>query len=193
MNEIDKNAIKDFFSKLVDFSDEEWNEYSKLLVRKKIAKKGILLQSGQYCKEVYWVEKGLLRIYFESEDGNEHTFHFAEENQFATDYKSLLKQTNANYSIQAIESSIIWVMSDEMLFWGYKLLRNGEKLGRLLAENHFHIFSDKLYEIYTRNPMERYNLMNKQYNKILSRIPQHYIASYLNISSVHLSRLKNKK
>jgi hypothetical protein len=82
-------------------------------------------------------------------------------------------------------------MSFEILQGGYKKLRNGEKLGRLLAEEYFFIFIDKIQSIYTITPIERYNNLNKKTPKILQRIAQHYIASYLNISSVHLSRLKN--
>ena len=53
------------------------------------------------------------------------------------------------------------------------------------------IFNDKIKAIYTQSPIERYNNLTENFPNILQRIPQHYIASYLNISSVHLSRLKN--
>jgi hypothetical protein len=84
-------------------------------------------------------------------------------------------------------------MSFEMMQTGYKTLRNGEKLGRLIAEDYFFIFNDKVKSIYTKTPLERYNDMNVKFPKILQRVSQHYIASYLNISSVHLSRLKNSE
>ena len=90
-----------------------------------------------------------------------------------------------------MEDVTIVLMSFEMLHDGYKSLRNGEKLGRLLTEEYFFIFNDKIQAIYTQSPIERYNNLTKKFPGILQRIPQHYIASYLNISSVHLSRLKN--
>ena len=118
-------------------------------------------------------------------------FHFALENTFVTDYKSFLKRLPSNFSVQAMEDSTIILMSYEMLHDGYKKLRFGEKLGRLLAEDYLFLFNDKIQSIYTESPLERYKSMNTKFPKILQRIPQHYIASYLNISSVHLSRLKN--
>ena len=80
-----------------------------------------------------------------------------------------------------------------MLHDGYKKLKNGEKLGRLLAEEYFFLFSEKIRSIYTMSPLERYEDLTKKFPGILQRVPQHYIASYLNISSVHLSRLKNSR
>lgn len=78
-----------------------------------------------------------------------------------------------------------------MLQKGYTKLRYGEKLGRLLVEDYFFIFSDKIQSIYTQSPLERYNNLTSRFPNIFQRVPQHLIASYLNISSVHLSRLKN--
>ncbi len=92
-----------------------------------------------------------------------------------------------------MEDTTIALMSFEMLHDGYKNLRNGERLGRLLAEEYFFVFNDKIQAIYTQSPIERYNNLTKIFPNILQRIPQHHIASYLNISSVNLSRLKNSK
>lgn len=150
-----------------------------------------MLQAGEVCRNVYFVEKGLLRVYFIDKDLNENTFHFALENSFVTDYESFLRQKPAHYSIQVLEDAKLITMSHEMVHSGYKSLKNGERLGRRLAEEYFFLFSNKIKAFYTLNPLERYVLMNKEFPGILSRVPQHYIASYLNISPVHLSRLKN--
>ena len=41
-------------------------------------------------------------------------------------------------------------------------------------------------------PIQRYMQSYKERPHIVKRVPQHYIASYLGITSVHLSRIKNK-
>jgi len=43
------------------------------------------------------------------------------------------------------------------------------------------------------NPQKRYEDLLKNHPEIIRRIPQHYIASYLGITSVSLSRIKNKR
>ena len=184
-------SIHQVISSFIEISDEEWVVYSSMLRTREIKKKEILLVEGNICREVFFVNCGLLRVYFIDNNGEEKTFHFALENTFATDYKSLLQQLPANYSIQAMEDTQVAIMSLEMIQEGYKRLRNGEKLGRLLAEHYFFMFNEKLQSIYTESILERYNKLTTCFPNIFQRVPQHLIASYLNISSVHLSRLKN--
>lgn len=185
--------IRVLIASLIDINDEEWTYYSAMFEIKKFKKKEIILQVGEVAKSVFFVNKGLLRIYFLDKNQKECTFHFAQELGFATDYESFLRKTPSKYSIQAMEDTEVVIMSHFMVHDGYKGLRYGEKLGRLLAETHFFLFSNKLLELYTQTPLERYEQMNKLFPKILQRVPQHYIASYLNISSVHLSRIINEQ
>ena len=183
--------IKKVISNYIEISDEEWISYSSKFRVKEIEKKEIILSQGEICRDVFFVVDGLLRVFFVDNDGEEKTFHFSFENTFSADYESFLKKIPSNYTIQALEDTTIVLMSYEMLHDGYKSLMNGEKLGRLLTEDYFFIFNDKIKAIYTQSPIERYNNLTKNFPNILQRIPQHYIASYLNITSVHLSRLKN--
>jgi len=189
-----KNSIESIhkvISDYIDIDENEWTYYSAMFREKSIKKKEVILKEGSNCRDVFFIVSGLLRVYFIDKDGEEKSFHFAMENTFVTDYKSFLKKLPSNFSVQAMEDSIIILMSYDMLHDGYRKLRYGEKLGRLLAEDYLFLFNDKIQSIYTESPLERYKSMNAKFPKILQRIPQHYIASYLNISSVHLSRLKN--
>jgi CRP-like cAMP-binding protein len=190
MNTQFKNIHK-VISTYIEISDEEWARYSSMLCVKEIKKKSIILSEGSICREVFFINKGLLRIFFVDNNGEEKTFHFALEKTFATDYKSFLKEIPSNYSIQAMEDTQVLVMSLDMILGGYKMLANGEKLGRLLAEDYFFMFNDKIQAMYTQTPLERYNDLTSSFPKIFQRVPQHLIASYLNISPVHLSRLIN--
>lgn len=183
--------IYQIISSYIEISDQEWALYSSMLKTKEIQKKEVILNEENICKDVFFINKGVLRFYFLDHNGEEKTFHFAIENTFATDYKSFLKEIPSNYSIQALEETQVVIMSLEMLLNGYKILKNGEKLGRLLAEDYFFLFNDKIQAIYTQTPIERYNNLTDKFPRIFQRVPQHLIASYLNISSVHLSRLKN--
>ena len=183
--------IKKVISNYIEISNDEWTSYASKLCIKDIKKKEIILSQGHICSDVFFVVDGLLRMFFVDHDGEEKTFHFSFENTFSADYESFLKKIPSNYTIQAMEDTTIVLMSYEMLHEGYKSLRSGEKLGRLLTEEYFFIFNDKIQAIYTQSPIERYNNLTEKFPNILQRIPQHYIASYLNISPVHLSRLKN--
>ncbi|MCK5638459.1 MAG: Crp/Fnr family transcriptional regulator [Flavobacteriaceae bacterium] len=187
------SKIKIAIQSLIEINSKEWEYYSAMFNTRQYKKKEVLLQSGKICDNIFFIDKGLLRIFFMDKDGNESTFYFSQENDFAVDYESFLNRTPSNYTIEAMEDTQVVLMSYKMVVDGYKKLRYGEKLGRLLSEKYFIIFSRKIQNIYTKTPYERYELMNAQFPNIRQRVPQHYIASYLNISSVHLSRLINKK
>jgi CRP-like cAMP-binding protein len=183
--------IKKVLSSYSTISEDEWDLYVPKLTIKKFVKNQIILSPGSVCKELFFVNRGLLRVFFVDQKEEEHTFHFSLEETFCADYESFLKKTPSNYSIQAMEPTEVVVMSFEALHLGYEILQQGEKLGRRLAEDYFFIFSNKIQSLYTETPLDRYNKMNFIFPEIINRVPQHFIASYLNVSAVHLSRLKN--
>jgi len=186
----DFGAIQDLILHYIEIDEMEWQQCKSMFIVRRIKKKEIILCKGEVCRGIYFVVKGLLRIYFIDQNDDEKTFHFSLENTFATDYQSFLKVIPADFYIQALENTTVVQITYEMLQLLYGNLRNGEKLGRLIAEDYFFLLNDKIKAFYTQTPLQRYNSMNASFPKILTRVPQHYIASYLNISPVHLSRLK---
>lgn len=193
--ELDKkyNQFFNIIASLVDINDEEKLYYSKLLSIKHFKKGEFVLNAGDVCRNVFFINKGLCRTFFLNCKGEESTFHFTLENEFVTDYDSFLAVQPAYFSIQALEPIEAVVMTHHTVHDGYINLREGEKLGRLLAERYLFIFTNKVKDIYTENALTRYKKMNLRYPSILQRVPQHMIASYLNITPVHLSRLKGDK
>ncbi len=184
------NSLREFILDYIELSDLEWEYCSKAFELQSIKKKEVVLMEGAVCRSIFFVVKGLLRIYFIDQNGEEKTFHFSVENTFATEYESFLKHIPSSYFIQALEDTVVVTITFEMLQDFYKKLKNGEKLGRLIAEEYFFLVNDKIRALYTQTPIERYKTMNEKFQNILQRVPQRYIASYLNISPVHLSRLK---
>lgn len=63
--------------------------------------------------------------------------------------------------------------------YGYRSLRDGEKLGRLIAEYYFVYLDQRIINLYTLSPRERYEQVGRMFPGIHQRVPQHMIASYL--------------
>lgn len=177
-------------SSLIEIDSDERLYYSKLLTIENFKKGDFLLKAGEICRNVFFINKGLCRTFFLNSKGEENTFHFTLENGFVTDYESFLAKQPAYFTIQALEPIEAVVMTHHTVHDGYKNLIQGEKLGRLLAERYLFIFTNKVRDIYTEDALTRYKKMNLNYPSILQRVPQHLVASYLNITPVHLSRLK---
>jgi CRP-like cAMP-binding protein len=123
-------------------------------------------------------------------EGSEHTIHFALENQFIADYSSFIQQQPSLYTLQALEETEVVIMPRSAVDWGYKNLKEGDKLGRLIAEFYFIYQDNRIKNQYARSAKERYDTITEVFPNIHNRVPQHMIASYLGITPVHLSRLK---
>jgi CRP-like cAMP-binding protein len=72
-------------------------------------------------------------------------------------------------------------------------MQQGNKMGRLIAEYYFIYQDDRISNRYVQTPKERYDIIDTIFPSIHQRVPQHMIASYLGITPIHLSRLKNSK
>lgn len=175
---------------LIEIDSNEMLYYSELLSVVRFKKGELLLKAGETCKNIFFINQGLCRTFFLNAKGEENTFHFTMDKEFITDYESFVAVEPAYFSIQALEPVEAVVMTYHTVHDGYKNLQNGEKLGRLLAEKYLFMFMNKVRDIYTEDAITRYRKMSKRYPSILQRVPQHLVASYLNITPVHLSRLK---
>lgn len=178
---------------MITISEDELNNFLKDSVVKKYKKNEIVSFPKVIPNEIYFINKGIVRVLINDNQGVEHTIYFAAENQFIADYSNFILIQPSVASIQALEETEMVVIPRKSIEWGYENINEGEKLGRLIAEYYFIYQDDKIKNQYARTPTERYNLISAIFHNIHNRVPQHMIASYLGISPVHLSRLKKAK
>lgn len=166
--------------------------FLSLLYSKTFKKNEILSAYNLVPKEVFFINKGILRVVISGVDGTEHTIHFALENQFIADYSGFILQQPSMYTLQALEDMEVVVLPRAAIEWGYQNLTEGDKLGRLIAEYYFVYQDTRIKNLYSRTPKQRYDTITDVFPNIHNRVPQHMIASYLGITPVHLSRLKKE-
>jgi CRP-like cAMP-binding protein len=181
-----RHAIKN----LISISEDELNSLTSKFTSRTFKRNEITSLPNSILNEVYFVNTGLVRIIITDNKGKEHTLHFAMENQFIADYPSYLLKQPSIYTLQAVEETQVVVLSRSAIEWAYKNLKEGQKLGRLIAEFYFIFQDDRVKNLYVRSPKQRYDCITTLFPNIHNRVPQHMIASYLGISPVHLSRLK---
>lgn len=184
------DKIKSVINGLVSVTEREFNH---LLSDCKVAffkRNEILTHPGEVPNDIFFINQGMIRVTVTDNDGNEHTIHFALENQFIADYSSFINKQPALYALQALEDTEVVVMSRKAIEWGYTNMKEGDRLGRLIAEFYFIYQDNRIKNLYARTPKERYDSITEVFPNIHNRVPQHMIASYLGITPVHLSRLK---
>jgi CRP-like cAMP-binding protein len=182
--------LKFCIRQMIALSEQEMDGLLRDCELRTYASKEVLSAAGVVPNEIFFVVNGLLRVVILDPAGNEHSIHFAMENQFIADYASFMLQQPALYKLQALEETQVVVMPRSAIAWGYENMRQGDKMGRLIAEYYFIYQDNRIRNGYARTPKERYDAISEIFPNIHNRVPQHMIASYLGITPVHLSRLK---
>jgi signal-transduction protein with cAMP-binding, CBS, and nucleotidyltransferase domain len=180
--------IKQVIKQMISITEDELNDFLDQAITKTFKRQEIVSRPNAVPNEIFFINKGLIRVTVTDNDGTEHTIHFALENQFIADYSCFMRKQPSLYILQAEETDVV-VLPRAAIEWGYKNLNEGQKMGRLIAEFYFIYQDDRIKNQYSRTPKQRYDSITEVFPDIHNRVPQHMIASYLGITPVHLSRL----
>lgn len=154
-----------------------------------IAKGKNILNKGERCGHLYFVEEGLVRGYYYEEE-KEITHWFAREGEFATGFYSFISREPSYEYIQALEDCKLVQVSHAALQELYSKFPETERLGRLITENYYLKLEDRLLSIQFKSAKERYHNLLSQNPKLLQRAPLGQIAAYLGITQETLSRIR---
>lgn len=156
------------------------------------AKKENLIDQNARCKFHFFVLKGCLRMFFVNEKGMEQTIQFAIENWWITDYLAFDQQAKTEFTIQAVEPT-------EVLQIGYqnqeKLLSDFpqlERYFRLIYQRAYSALQLRTKYLYDFSREQLYHHFNDNFPGFTQRIPQHLLASYLNMTPEYLSEIKKR-
>lgn len=182
--------IRQVMKQMINVSEEELNDFLCQGITKNFKRQETVSQPNAIPNEIFFINKGLIRVLITDKEGVEHTIHFALENQFIADYSNFMQKQPSFYTLQTVEETQVVILPRSAIEWGYKNLNEGQKMGRLIAEFYFIYQDDRIKNMYARTPKQRYESITDVFPNIHNRVPQHMIASYLGITPVHLSRLK---
>jgi CRP-like cAMP-binding protein len=184
-----------FFHRLnekVELTTEEQESIKKYLTPKKLRKKQYLLQEGDVCKYIAFVENGALRSYSIDEKGVERILQFALEGSTISDLYSFLTDEPATYNIDALENSELVLISKSSHEQLLKNLPKYETWIRLQITGAYIAMQRRLTSIISLSLEERYAAFTSLYPHIVQRVPQHMIASYMGLTPETLSRVRRK-
>ncbi len=153
-------------------------------------KKNTDLQSiGHTCKTIYFIKKGLARIYY-LHDGIDITENFFFENSIIARVESLLTGKPSRKAIQILEDAVIISINANALFELYDRFPEIERLFRKIFEAGYVDTVNRIEGMQFHTAEERYKALLHEVPDVLKRVPLKYVASYLGITQVSLSRIR---
>jgi len=170
----------------------EWDQFKHLFKREELSAKVTLLEEGTVSKRAFYIEKGCLRVCFNN-NGKDVTFQFFFEGEGVSSIESFITNQPSLFTIESIEPCVVHSISKKDF---QMVLDASPAIKRQIEAYTFQrlVFYQQLFLSRIKdNPAKRYKEMLEQNPKILQRVPQHYIASFLGITSVSLSRIRNRR
>src|SRR3954447_19999257 len=177
---------------IISINEDELNFCKTLFLPKKLRKRQYLLQEGDVCKYVSFVEKGILRTYNIDEKGNEHILSFPMEGWWMADLYSFLTDEPSLYNIEALENCELLLLTNYS--WNILLekIPAFERYFRIIIQNNLIAMQRRLLGSMSETAEEKYTKLVKAFPTCIQRVPQHMIASYLGITRETLSRIRRQ-
>jgi CRP-like cAMP-binding protein len=172
--------------------ETEWAYAVEHFFERTFNPKDYLARAGDVVDNFYFINTGLVRFFYCTEDGKEFNKHFAMENGFAGSFHSFTLHEPCSFFIQALERTETIVLPNRTLNELYDRHACWERLGRKTAEHLALIKEAREKELLLDSLETRYKRFLKEFPGLVDRIPQYHIASYLGVTDVALSRIRKK-
>ena len=184
------DPIVKFLSKYIELTNEELDILSNQNLIKSYKKGTILLSEGQIAKQCYFIMQGCVSSYYLI-NGVVKVTEFFTENQPITPVSYTTKKPS-EYYLECLEDCIISIGTPESSAELLKKLPRLAALGATIMEDQLANKRMKYDEFIKLSPEERYINMQETSPKLLNRVPQYLIASYLGIKPESLSRIRKR-
>ena len=178
-----------YFKKFNPLSKDAENAIAEISSIVTIKKNNDLQPIGHTCKTIYFINNGVARIYY-LKDGIDITESFAFENNIIARVESLFTGRPSRKAIQVLEDAEIVAINANALFKLYDSFPEIERLFRKIFEAAYVDTVNRIEGIQFHPAEERYNALLNEAPNVLMRVPLKYVASYLGITQVSLSRIR---
>ena len=188
MTELEK-YIKSYFGVV---NADDLQIIVSLFELKTIKKGDFLLNAGTRCKNLSFVQSGLLRMFI-STDEKEITQWISTKGHFSTDLSSFVFGAPSRLTIQALVDTEIYSISKTDYNKIGELVPKWYELEKLFIVRCFIILEERIFSHLSMSAEERYNYFFKKNRALFNEVPLQYIASMLGMTPETFSRIRKKQ
>ena len=176
----------------VSLGDKDLEMLRLCFIPKKVRKRQYVLNAGDVCQYITFVEKGLLRSFTVDDEGYEHVVQFASEGWWISDVGSFVSGKDALYNIEALEDSELLHLTRQAMDELLQKLPVMERFFRILMQNNIIALQRRVIAYMSLSAEEKYLKLMEVAPDIMNRASQQHIASYLSLTPETLSRIRKK-
>ena len=180
-----------FLESIHRMSDELKQHLAVTLKEKQLPRKDYLLEAGQVSRKICFIVKGLLRCFYIKEN-HEVCSWFMKEGDVIVSVESFFGQKESYESIQALEDCLLYYITYDELQYIYRHFPEFNFIGRVLLEKYYTLSEQRLYSLRMQRSQERYDYLLENHGDLVLRVPAKYLASYLGITEVTMSKIKGR-
>lgn len=182
--------LKKSINEHVSLSDEGWERCQNSFRPKRMLKRQFLLQAGDVCRELTFVEKGALCSYSLDSKGNQHVLRFAFGGWWIADLQSFFTGKPSTLNIEILDDSELLLLDRKN---HQKLLQEipaYERYHRIIVENAYVALQQRVENALGLTAEEKYARLIRHNPEFMNRVPLNLVASYLGMSPETLSRVR---
>ena len=183
-------ALKDYLTRFIELTEEDLEVIASIAEVRTYDKKVRLIDQGEYERYFNFIVKGLARKYFYKND-EEIITQLAKEGELISSSVSYLSGEKSLYVVETIEPTTFLSFSRENIEMLYERDRKWQRLGRLVITDLFLQKENWDLERILYSTQDRFIRFVSNNSTLFQRVPQKYLAAYLNIQPETFSRLKH--
>jgi CRP-like cAMP-binding protein len=186
-----QKSLRDFLNKFIPLSLDEYNELIlPCTIKRYFDKKSVITTAGEVENYINFIDSGLMRKYYKKANEEVNT-QISYEGHIIHSQESFHSRTPSEYSIETIEPTELTSITYECLEKMYSSSEKMQRLGRLVITATM-VLKDKWQsQLVKLSPRERFISFVTRHPELMQRVPQKYLASYLNIKPETFSRFKH--
>ena len=186
------SELHNYFSSLDCFTFEQVNSLSRLFKKQEIKKNETLVNINEMWNKVVFIEQGLLRLYYLTPEGKEFNKGFFADNDLVWPMSPIAREEPSRFTICSLENCQLMVAPFKPFENLIQDMGKWPEFSLPYVENLLNLKIRREAQFLLNDATSRYRQIQSEMRDYINRIPDYHIASYLGITHIAFSRLKNQ-